>query len=63
MNTDMQLIKQVANEDNISEVILSTNEVKIYTVVAKMKEILNFLSEVFTLTKAFGNVATQFLQI
>lgn len=29
---DIQLIEQVANEKEVSEVILSTNEVKIYTV-------------------------------
>jgi len=34
-NEDRQLIEQVANENNLSEVILSTDEVKIYTVRGK----------------------------
>jgi hypothetical protein len=32
---DRQLIEQVANEKKLSEVILSTDEVKIYTVSGK----------------------------
>lgn len=34
-NEDRQLIERVANEKNLSEVILSTDEVKIYTVRGK----------------------------
>lgn len=48
---DKKLIKEIANENNIYEVILSTEEVKIYTVNGKSEWDIKYPLEVFILMK------------
>ena len=50
-NEDRQLIEQVANEKKLSEIVLSTDEVMIYTVRGKRESDINYPFRIIYISK------------